>query len=808
MIGNAHLDPVWFWPWQEGYQEVKATFQSALDRMEENEGFIFTCAGADYYRWVEENEPAMFEKIRMRVQEGRWVIVGGMWIQPDMNAPCGESLSRQLLYSQRYFKERFGVTVSTGYNVDTFGHNAMTPQLLKKGGIAQYVWMRPDKHENPDIPSGPMLWEGADGTSLPAYRIGDSYAGFSNLSPRIDQHFAWADEQGFPAMCFYGVGNHGGGPTRKNLQEIEQYKAGHPRGNRVIYSSPDQYFAVLAQCKKPLPVWQGELQHHASGCYSTHSLSKQKHRQAENALQRMEKLGLLSRTLTGFQHKKPFVQQAWHNLLFNEFHDILGGCSAPDVMDNVVMQLDETLSIAAREENNALQRISWQVDTSKGLPPVRSKEGESFLWHTEELGTPVVVFNPHAFEATAPVRILRPIRAATDDHGNPVPAQLVRARRTNGTDKYDGIFLATVPPLGYRLYWVYLKEAEALPPSVSVSRTHLENDLIRAEFHPETGALQALIHKPSGLNVLEKGTSARLMDISHCDTWAHMVFAFDQDAGVFENAEVQVMESGPARASLRVRTYHGTSMLEQTYSLLPNSAQMDVQVQLNLHEKHRMVKLCFPTCFSDGKDVAEIPCGAIVRSANGNEEHCQRFVCMQGQTGGLALINDSKYSYSAKGGQLCLTAANTSIFADHYGQEHRDDSCLYMDQGMQMFHYALVPYPGMWQDQHLHQKAALLNQPMPHVAETYHQGALPGEYSGLSLSSPCIAVSALKRAENEQGSVLRLWETSGQPAQCEAALSLLQRKASLQFAPFEIKTLFIPDDPSLPIRETLITEPD
>ena len=154
MIGNAHIDPVWLWQWREGYHEVKATFRSALDRMEETQDFVFTCACACYYEWVEENDPEMFELIRQRVREGRWVLVGGMWIQPDMNTPSGESIARQLRYSQRYFKEKFGVTVKVGYNVDSFGHTAMLPQLLKKAGVENYVWMRPMINENAEIPEG------------------------------------------------------------------------------------------------------------------------------------------------------------------------------------------------------------------------------------------------------------------------------------------------------------------------------------------------------------------------------------------------------------------------------------------------------------------------------------------------------------------------------------------------------------------------------------------------------------------------------------------------------------------------------
>ena len=168
MIGNAHLDPVWLWLWREGYHEVLATFRSALDRLNETPDFVFTCACACYYEWVEENDPLMFEEIRQRVAEGRWGIVGGMWIQPDMNLPSGESILRQTLFAQRFFHQKFGKIATVGYNVDTFGHNAMTPQLLRLSGMSSYVWMRPSVIENGNIPEGPMIWEGTDGSRVTA----------------------------------------------------------------------------------------------------------------------------------------------------------------------------------------------------------------------------------------------------------------------------------------------------------------------------------------------------------------------------------------------------------------------------------------------------------------------------------------------------------------------------------------------------------------------------------------------------------------------------------------------------------------
>ena len=807
MIGNAHIDPVWLWQWREGYHEVKATFRSALDRMNETQEFVFTCACACYYKWVEENDPEMFAEIRARVKEGRWALVGGMWIQPDMNTPSGESLARQLLYSQRYFKEKFGVTVNTGYNVDSFGHNATMPQLFKKAGVDNYVWMRPSVEENPEIPEGAMIWEAPDGSRVNAWRIHESYGifGGDTVTEKIGRFFELSERLNLPVMCFYGVGNHGGGPTIRHLEEMEAYRKGGEKGDEVVYSSPDDYFAQIKANGVQLPVWKGELQHHASGCYSTHAASKRMHRRAENALLRMETFGVLSERITGHQLRKPFVQQAWEDLMFNEFHDTMGGCCLPEAMEDVVMQLGGAVVTAQREENAALQRISWKVDTIKGHPArVRSKQDWK-LWGIDQLGTPVVVFNPHPFEAEGTVTIRRPVRKVRDDDGKVVPAQRIRASRTNGDDKWDGVFRAKVPALGWRLDWVYLEEeTEVVENPLKVSKTVLENDHIYAEFDKKTGALVHLIRKADGFDALSGAASARLMDIEHCDTWAHMVFKFDKEAGAFGDAQVSVTETGPARAAVCVRTRYGNSELEQNYILYADADQLEVETVLHMQEKHRMLKLCFPTA---GKmDVSEIAHGALERRGNGDEEHCQRWTAMQGENGGLAVLNDGKYSYSAPDGELRLTVANTSIYADHYGQQQRDEFCHYMDIDEQRFTYVLVPYAGSWRDAGLNRRAAVLNRSLHAIAETYHEGPLGGEYSGMTMDCDHADVLALKPAEDGAGYILRLAENVGKAACVHIDLPLLGRKIETQLGAWEIKTMLLPENEQEAVREVLLTE--
>src|SRR5664279_1143308 len=270
MIGNAHIDPVWLWQWQEGFHEVRATFRSALDRLNDYDDFLFISSAAQYYEWVEQGDPAMFAEIMQRVAEGRWQIVGGWWIQPDCNLPSGESFVRQGLYGQRYFKQKFGVTETVGYNVDSFGHAASLPQILKRSGLDTYVFMRPGPHEK-SLPGRLFWWEADDGSRVLAFRILFEYGTWGT---GIEQHIRrCAEELKAPfdtLMCFYGVGDHGGGPTRENIETIRRLSADSDLP-KLVFSTPNAFFAEIEAQNLPLPVVHDDLQHHASGCYAAHS---------------------------------------------------------------------------------------------------------------------------------------------------------------------------------------------------------------------------------------------------------------------------------------------------------------------------------------------------------------------------------------------------------------------------------------------------------------------------------------------------------------------------------------------------------
>ena len=814
LIGNAHLDPVWLWQWQEGYAEIKATFRSALDRMKGFPEFVFTCACAAYYRWIEENAPEMFEEIRERVAEGRWVVVGGWWIQPDCNLPSGESFARHSLYGQRYFRERFGVTAKVGYNVDSFGHHGMLPQILKLSGMDYYVFMRPEEHEK-RLPRNLFWWESEDGSRVMAFRLSDNYSHYNNLSveEKVLKHAGMAERDGHAHMSFYGVGNHGGGPTIAQLRALHALRAEHGE-DRFAFSSPNAFFAEVSDARPELPVVKDELQMHAVGCYSTHSESKENNRRAEHRLLAAETFSAVAAQLLGLPYPKHSLQLAWEDVMFNQFHDIMGGCSIREAFRDARESYGEALHLAAKALNAALQKISWSIDTMK--PQIRSlsKEKDWVLWEHEDYGTPFVVFNPHSWEVEAPVTAGRRVKCVTDENGAVVPHQAVRASRTNGRDNWDTMFLARVPAMGYRVYWCYLTMEEPVGPSVSplvAEEDALENEFVRVEFDRASGCISRWLDKRDGVEVLAgRGAVPLVIDETHSDTWGHGLDSYRDVIGRFADAEVKVLERGPLRAVLRATSRYNDSTLRQDFILYHNAPDVRVSVQLDWREKHKMLKLSFPVGVERPESVSEIPYGFVRRAVDGKEVPGQRWIDVSGEhpgTGrrrGLAILNNAKYAYDVLDREARLTVVRSPIFADHFGV--RDDQVEYMDQGLQEFAYALVPHSDSWQEAGVVRKAYELNAPLIGLWETYHEGSMPQRWEGIRITSRHVAATAFKAAEDGDGWILRCYETAGRQTEASIQVPMLDREWNVVFGACEIKTFHLPSDSALPVKEVNFVE--
>lgn len=799
MIGNAHLDPVWLWNWQEGFQETKATFRSALDRMKEDEDFIFSCSSAAYYEWIEKNNPAMFEEIRKRVAEGRWELVGGWWIQPDCNIPGGESFVRQGLYGQRYFLEKFGKMAVTGYNVDSFGHNGNLPQILKKSGMKNYVFMRPMPHEK-GLPGRIFRWKSMDGSEVFAYRIPYEYCTWGKDLERYTGRLKCEMEDGENAlMQFYGVGNHGGGPTKENIRSIHELNAREDMPVMEMETT-EHFFDDIRKNGKEYPEYTGDLQHHASGCYSVISRIKMENRRAEEKLVEAETWSCIAKEL----EKQPYPEEytrAWKGVLFNQFHDILAGTSIPSAYQDASYLYGQAMAIGQEGLNFALQAISWDIDISEDVSM-----------------RPIVVFNPHAWEGKMAVEL--EIRGLRDDNfklldasGKVVPAQRVQSESTvEGQARL--LFVADLPALGYEVFQLY-QDVEDAPhyEKVSVSDTMLENEHFLLRFSECTGYLTSLYDKKEKVEVLRREGGRLAVIEDHSDTWAHDIYRFDKYLGDMKMVYRKVIEEGPVRSVLRVKYQYHQSFVTQDFRLYRDLDFVEVKVKADWREHGTQLKIKYPVNVNFSRPTYEIPYGYIEKSANGEEEPGQKWFDLTGEHSGkpimygLAIANNAKYSYNITIDEMNLTVLKNSVFAHHMPAVlSEDQEYSYTDDGKQEFLYTLIPHAGSWKDARVQELSEELNVKPQTVIETFHKGSLPAKQSFVSLECDHALISSMKESEEKDGVILRAWETKKQEGKAILKVPFLHRETELSFAPCEIKTIKIPYDLSQPIKEVNLLE--
>lgn len=781
MIGNAHIDPVWLWHWPEGYQEARATFWSAVTMLDEYPDFVFTCNQVVLLSWVEESDPELFERIKQFVAAGRWVLTGGWWVEPDCNVPTGESFVRQGLVGQRYLLDKFGVKATVGMNVDPFGHNGMLPQILRKQGMTGYCFLRPGPHEL-QLPGSPFWWESPDGSRVMTHRIPHEYCG-----PRADlaHHTAKAIAQlsSGTAMVFYGVGNHGGGPTRANLESIRRLNELGTFGPLQL-SSPDRYFA--AQSGADLPVWSEDLQHHARGCYSAHSGIKRWVRRAENALLTAETWATVAAAVADVPYPLAEFDDAWRQVLFNQFHDILPGSAIESSYDDARDQLGAATTIAARATNRSLQSIARQV----AVP-------------TDPETQPVLVFNPHPWPLHTDVAVELALptspSAVVDDTGRPAPTQRVQADATVSDPRRQRIlFSAEIPPLGYRMYRFAPGQAAGKSP-LRATDTTMENDYLSVELDRNTAWLRRLVDKRRGIDVIGAAAGPHsVVAEDSSDTWGHDVVSYARPGKPFRPHRMWLVENGPVRAVIRVESRHGDSTLVEDIALGAHADHLSVRVILDWHEQLTVLKLRFPTALQQVTATWEIPFGFIQRPTDGQEQPGQTWIDVTGTTAagepaGLAIVNEAKFGYDVSGADIGVTIARSPVYAWHDPRRlSGDETYSYQDQGRQQFRYLVVPHTGDRDGAALARRSAELARPAQPMFESFHDGRLPAQSSFASATQGSVRVSAIKRAADGSGDVvIRAYESAGQPQHARFDLTFIDRTIEADFAAHEIKTFRI-----------------
>lgn len=743
-IGNAHIDPVWLWRWPEGLETIRSTFRSALDRLNEYPGFVFTSSSAAFYEMLATAEPEMIDEIRERVREGRWEIVGGWWVQPDVNIPCGESLVRQALEGQRAFQSLFGVRATVGYNPDTFGHPAGLPQILNGAGIDSYAFLRPGPHEK-EIPASVFRWQSPDGSEVIAARIARAYCTWPNeLADQVASCEAARPEFLSDYIVFYGVGNHGGGPTRRNIESLLAMGA-VTDGPIVTMGRLDAFFAAVRPQLNLLPLVPDELQHHARGCYTAHAGVKRWNRRSEQLLLAAERVGVLAGLRLDHAYPHEEMRRAWRDVLFNQFHDILAGTSLPEAYDDARDSYGEACAIAARALHGSLQRLTSRI-------------------HTAGITTPVVVANTLPWPVRLPVEMERGPSAITETSGAQVPVQMIEPTTTAGQRRC--VFVADLPALGWRTFAAgdapSAAEAEG---ELTVSPTLLENRWYRLEMDPDTGAPVRLLERSSGRELLAGPIEVVALD-DDTDTWSHGIDTWDTEIGRFQGSPAVVEEAGAVRACLRTETALGASSAALRFYLYRDSPVIEMRVDLNWQEPRRMAKLAAPLAVGSPRALYATPYAVTERGVTGEEEPGQQWLAVESADdgAGVALLNDGVYGFDVRGAEIRATLVRTPAYA-HHDPAKLDPAkrYRYIDMGEHHFAFRLVPYTGGWQAAGLDRRAAELNFAPICVNETQHAGPLAADCGHVSCSAETVVITAIKPGEQGDGFILRAHETSGRP---------------------------------------------
>lgn len=778
MIGQAHIDPVWLWPWPEGLSVVHSTFRSALDRMKETSGFAFTASSAQFYKWVSENDPAMLAEIRKRVEEGRWGLVGGWWVEPDVNIPSGESLVRQGLYGQLTLRHLLGRTARVAYNPDSFGHTGTLPQILKLEGMNDYVFMRPQPNEK-TLPANLFWWSAPDGSRVLAYRIPISYNDDASVRKRVTDVLAHYPDPAKDLMVFYGVGDHGGGATKENIRSIEEIRS-EPAAPTLIYSTPERYFAEIRESHLAgLPVYTGDLQHHSVGCYTAESAVKKLNRTTEIALQTAEKIASIGALVWGANYPARDFETAWERVLFLQFHDSLAGTALPEHYQHAMPDgYHYALDIASHAMYQAAQKLAWQI-------PAIDPDSDY-----------LVAFNPHAWPVAANLEYDLAWRTGLpgslkDERGKPMGFQWAPpTTEVNGRRRL--IARVDLPALGYRQIRIRRTPGPKIEPGVRASEHGLENQHLAVTFGPD-GTI-GLFDKDNHKQIFtdgQAGARGLVMD-DPSDTWSHGVRAYDKQVGAFGHATVRVLENGPVRASVRVESHWGQSAMTADWLLYSDSRTVEARVTLDWHEQRKMLKLSFPVDVAAPRPTYEIAYGTIVRDTSGDEEPGQRWLDLTASDNayGLAVINDAKYGYSVSGSDMRISVVRGAPFAHH--DPHVLDPNAdheWQDQGRQTFRLLLAPHRGSWQEAGLPRMAEEFTTPVPIIYQGIHPGSRPATDSFLSVDASNIIVSVVKKQEQGDDLIIRCYETAGRATSASIDLRFAKRRWTGQFRPSEIKTL-------------------
>ena len=777
LTGNSHIDAAWLWPVSETVDVVKRTFSTALQLMNEYPDYTYTQSAAAYNEWMANKYPAINNEIKKRIKEGRWEIVGGMWVEPDLNMPDGESQVRSLLIGKRWFQKEYGVDVRIGWNPDSFGYNWQLPQIYKRSGMDYFVTQKMTWNDTNQLPFKLFWWKSPDGSKVLTYFPHD-YAN-NNLNPiRLSADLATARQRspGMEQMMdLYGIGDHGGGPTRAMLDEGNHWAKDGMIVPKLQFGTAQSYFTGIEQklsstsstwdytsiakgYKEPkadadrigIPTWDDEmyLEYHR-GVFTTQAQHKRNMRESEEQTINAEKYASLA-WLNGNPYPNDQFTDAWKKIAFNGFHDLAAGSGIGIIYKEAQAEFDQVRLETNEISSHSLHTLAANVNTKAA--------GD----------VPVFVFNPLAWEHTGvtTVNVQMPNNSDNgisllDEHDKVVPTKILSSDEKTGTYKLL-VQAHDVPSLGYQVLHAVPGE-KPFKSDLKASDTKMENEFLRVEVDPKNGCITSLYDKKAKFESLAKGACGNQLQTfadlpKDYDAWNIDPGTFDHMTPIDKVDSVELVEKGPMRAVIRVTRTWQSSKFVQDIQLYADTDTVDIINDIDWHEKHVLLKAAFPLAASGPIATYEIPYGSIERPTTRNnswekarfEVPALRWADLGDAKHGFSLLNEAKYGYDAVGNSLRLTLLRSATWPD-------PDA----DQGHQHFSYALYPHAGSWKQALTERHGYQYNYELRAQQLVPHAGSLPLAHSYASVSPENVVLTAVKRAEDDNGLIFRVFEWAG-----------------------------------------------
>ena len=779
LVGHSHLDVVWLWPWNETVGKAQRTFARNVERLEKYPAATFAQSCPLFYEWIDEHHPDLAAKIEALVKEGRWELVGGMWVEPDGNMPCGEALVRQRLLGQRYFLSRFGRLSEVAWIPDTFGMHANHPQIICKTGgkyffTTKLLW----NYEN-EFPFQHFVWEAPDGSRVLALQsaVGcgeepgphdfdarkvkernpllapGAAAVCSAAAPALSDRLGSGDEipRDFisEVLVIYGEGDGGEGPSDKMLQRahtlamLPEYAHGTVHGH---------FRLIEKKYGDRLPVWRDELylENHR-GTTTSQGRIKELNRKTEALVLSAEKWAALARVVARTPSAKGDLDRAWKKLLFNQFHDILPGTSVPQVYVDAELDFDDALRTAEQAQHVALRSLAARIDTRS----TEAREGRKIFG----TGRALLLFNPLAWERTETVTIPWgfPWVNVVDLQGRPIPSQAFFRDGRNWL-----AFSVIVPAFGYTQVRLLAGRKRTAPGEpVSADGLVLENRFYRVELSGE-GYIARIVDKELGKELLA-GQANKVQFFENrpaeWDNW-NLDPDYEEHELITEgDVRIEVVDSGPVTAALRITLpAPNGGRTVQEIRLFAGEKKIDFVTDVDVFYRQSLVKAAF--AFDIGAECVKTEIGygtydRPTRPATAFEKAkwevwTQKWLDLSGPDGGITLVNRSRYGFDVKGDTIRLSLVKGGIMPD-------PDTDLFTHR----VEYALFSHENGFAEAHAWKRGYEYNFPLTALLEEEHGGPLRPERSLAHVSADNVCWEVLKEEEDGDGLVIRVYEVEG-----------------------------------------------